>query len=185
MEAVYIAIIAAVTAATSMLGPIILASLSSKQRRDEKKQDWDREDLVAAKAAEAAKLLVESQRALLVATKGTHEKLDVVHALVNSNLTTALQASYDSMSRELTMMYEIVELKRKDGAEPSDYTKSAISATEGKLKELGENLVVRAAQQAEMDARVAAEKSVLKVQQVVTDTIVVTAPAELEEGKEP
>lgn len=177
MDTVYIAAIVAVASAiTSMTGPILLSALAGKQRREEKAQDWARQDMVADKAAEQAKLLVESQRALLTATKGTHEKLDVIHALTNSTLTIAMQAEYDSMTRELAMMHEVLELKRVGGQEPSEHTKEAIVVTEAKLKDLGEKLVVRAQQQAEMDARVAAEASVLKVQQVVTDSIIVAAP---------
>lgn len=174
-----------------VIGPVILALLttilnawgSSNQRaqeaeirREEKKLDWARQDIVAAKAEQTASMMLQ-------ATHSNNEKLDIVHALVNSNLTAAMQAEYDSMTRELALMHEVMEMRLSNGQEPSEHTKSAIVVTEAKLKELGERLVARAAQQADMDKLIAAEKSVLKVQQVVTEAIIVGTPP-VPEGEE-
>lgn len=63
-------------------------------------------------------------------------KLDVIHILVNSNMTAAMQAEYDATFRELAMMREVMELKKNAGLEPTLDVLTAINATQVKLAEL-------------------------------------------------
>jgi hypothetical protein len=62
---------------------------------------------VALQAAEAARLLVISNRAAAEATANLGKKIDVVHTIVNSTLTQAMQNVVDSSQHELEIMLQI------------------------------------------------------------------------------
>jgi hypothetical protein len=153
--------IALIVAVSSAISPLILSILSNRSRRAEKLEDYARQDAVAAKAEEAAKLLLERQKATAsdaatVARKlldandrvadaaqvavetaqVTNTKLDLIHTLVNSNMTAAMQSEFDAVVRELAMMREVITLNRAAGREPSLDTLAAIKSTEDKITEL-------------------------------------------------
>ncbi len=142
-DPVTISLIAAVAGMGTVFSPLILAYVSGRQRRREQVQQWEREDRVAVRAAEAearaadsARLLLAVNREVVEATTVTNGKLDVIHGLVNSNLTTAMQAEYDATVRTLALMREVVALRREAGADPSVDAIAAIAATETRVAEL-------------------------------------------------
>jgi hypothetical protein len=110
-------------------------------------------DKVAAQAAIAAELLVKSNAVVAETAKVTNVKLDVIHTLVNSSMTAAMQAELDATIRELAMMHEIVELKEAAGKKPLPVAERAITLTEGRIAELEHQLA---------DRRVSAAKVVIQ-----------------------
>jgi hypothetical protein len=66
-----------------------------------------RAETVALQAAEAARLLVISNRAAAEAAANLGKKIDVVHTIVNSTLTQAMQDVFDSSQHELEIMLQI------------------------------------------------------------------------------
>ena len=133
MEQVWIALIVAVASTTS---PLLLAYLSNRNARLIKQEDYARQDKVAAQAAEAAHLLLAANERVAVTTEVTNSKLDVIHTLVNSNMTTAMQAEFDATVRELAMMREVIALKQTAGHAPGIDTLAAVKSTEDKITEL-------------------------------------------------
>jgi heme/copper-type cytochrome/quinol oxidase subunit 2 len=82
----------------------------------------------------------------------TRSRLSVIHTLVNSTLTAALQAQLDATRRELTMMLELA------GAQPpSDDRQAAIGALRRKVEELTAAMRDRADQTRVADIQIAAE----------------------------
>ncbi len=149
MEPVWLALIAA---ATGILSPLLLAALMNSSRRRDKKQDYDRQDAVAEKAqgvadqaAEAAKLLVAANERVAATTADTNSKLDVIHVLVNSNMTAAMQAEHDARSESLVLMLEIAELKRSAGMDLLPEAAQAIAITKVRIAELRATLDERQA----------------------------------------
>jgi replicative DNA helicase len=145
MNSLLIALVVAV------IGPIILSWLNGRQRKAEKILDWARQDdvaaeakrqqgEVAAQAAEAARLLLAENKKVAHTAAETNEKLDVIHTLVNSNMTAAMQSEYDATVRELAMMREVVALKKAAGEQPSPEAVAAIDATEQKIAQLAAEL---------------------------------------------
>jgi hypothetical protein len=139
--------IAVVVALSSTLSPLLLAWLVNRNSQSIKAQDWARQDVVAAKAAHAAELLLNRQNAVakqadLVATTlqasnvVTNTKLDVIHTLVNSNMTAAMQAELTATERELAMMKEVGQLNQAAGREPSVESLAAIKSTQDRIGEL-------------------------------------------------
>jgi hypothetical protein len=119
--------------AASIVGPALLSQLSARQRRAERKEDYARQDAVAAaaedreqrqeaaakevavQAKEAAELLLAEQRATTArtdevarvaaeATARTDGKLNQIHELVNSTLTGAMQSQLVAMEAQLAMI---------------------------------------------------------------------------------
>jgi len=129
MSTVLVALIVAGGAAFS-------AWWNTRQRRRDKKEDWAREDAVAAQAAEAARLLLAENKKVAATAAVTNNKLDIIHTLVNSNMTAAMQAEYDATVREIAMMKEVIALNQAAGREPSPEAIGAIEATQTKINEL-------------------------------------------------
>jgi len=152
--------------AVGILAPAWLLSRTERIHHEDREADWARQDQVAAKAekaaadlaksqkmiadkaAEAAELLLANNERVARTQQETNGKLDVIHTLVNSNMTAAMQSEFDAVARELAMMREVAALKQAAGQEPSPETLAAISATEAKLHELDAALADRAKAQA-------------------------------------
>lgn len=149
-------------AITSMLaaicGPLLLATLSNKHRRRERLEDYERQDAVAAQAAEAARLLLEAQSESIARTDevarvaretaaATDSKLDVIHTLVNSQLTTALQNEMRELVHSRAMMLELIELKKANGLQPTHDTLDELGLAKARIAELQTVIEERAAQQ--------------------------------------
>lgn len=162
MDVIIVAIIVAIS---STVGPVLLVLANGRQRTKEKQEDYARQDLVAAKAdavavkaAEAAELLLAKQNqiaaqaaeaaSLLVAnnaleaetSKITIGKLDVIHTLVNSSLTKAIQDQLDANIATLALLNEVISL-RSGG--PSEETLAVKAKLEAKITELQVQLADR------------------------------------------
>jgi hypothetical protein len=153
-DAVLISAIVAISTAAQLV-------LTSRAKRKEKDQDYAREDAVAKQAAEAARLLVERQdamaskaaeaaRLLAVNTEAvaktaqrTSDKLDVIHTLVNSNMTAAMQAELDATVREAAMIQEVMDLKKTSGVDPTVEALAALKSARNKIAELTSTLTDR------------------------------------------
>jgi hypothetical protein len=171
MDAIWVALIVAVG---STLSPLLVAYLTNRHRKAERLQDYARQDAVAARAATVARSLLEQQEATAAqatetarrlleanqqvadAAKTANGKLDVIHTLVNSNMTAAMQSELDATTRELAMMNEVVALKKAAGHEPTPETLAALEATQQRVTELRSSLEERL-EQTELAERQIAE----------------------------
>ncbi len=143
-DQIWLALIVAVPAiVTGAIAPLATVLITNRSRRKDKEQDWARQDAVAAQAAEAAKLLLAANERVAETTATTNAKLDVIHVLVNSSMTAAMQAELDATVRELAMMGEVIELKRANGHEPSIAALAAVKTTELRIGELKATLADR------------------------------------------
>lgn len=160
---------------TSTMASVIAPIVQSRAARKQKLEDYARQDVVAAQAAEssraaaerqekAASLLLAANERVAASTESTKVKLEEVkvlgektHALSNSNLTAvmklALNASereLSSMMRELSINEELISLKRAAGHDPSPEAITVIAGTRADIATLGERIIeMRAA----VDAR--------------------------------
>ena len=132
-EPVYIAVIVAIS---SMFGPVLMAWVTYRVQRAQRLEDWARQDEVARRVEQVATHAA-------AAAQTTSDKLDVIHTLVNSNMTAALQSEFDAVTRELVMMKEVILLNRASGQEPSVDALAAITTTEAKIAELSSILTDR------------------------------------------
>lgn len=143
-DMLWLGLIATVPAAVS---PLLLSWLNSRNVRREKLADYERQDAVAARAefaveaasaraAEAARLLLAANERVAATAKITNEKLDGIHTLVNSNMTTSMQAEHDATVRELALMREVIALHRAEGREPDVESLAAVEATGRRIAEL-------------------------------------------------
>jgi len=118
---------------------------------------------VATVAATSSKNLLDAQArlaeqailtntTLIVQGKVTTNKLDVIHTLVNSNMTAAMQAELDATNRELAMMLEVIDLKKAAGKEPTIEAIDALAVTRAKISELDAALKDRVKQQKNVES---------------------------------
>lgn len=113
----------------SITAPLILAHRTATMHREDRLADWARQDEIAEAARESAARV--------------DNKLDVIHVLVNSNMTAAMQAELDAIKREIVMMREVVVLNLAAGREPTVEALAAIEATQVKITELESQLADR------------------------------------------
>lgn len=133
-------------------------------RLREKQEDWARQDMVAEKvqgaaeqARKAANLLVESNEQVASVQKTTAESTfkqlgDIqsqnhqIHTLVNSALSAEMEGRLDATRDTLVLMVELVDVKRKQGHEPTTEALEAITDKKGKVATLELMIADRAKQ---------------------------------------
>ena len=122
--------------ATSLISPSVLAYFTNRARRADKKLDWAREDDVAERAKQTARLLVENNERVARTSKETNLKLDQIHTLVNSNMTAAMRAELEATIQKLKLMREIVARDKADNITVLPEALRAIKDVEMKIGEL-------------------------------------------------
>jgi len=124
----------------TVISPAILAIISNhitgRQRRAEKKLDWAREDAVAAKAEEAAKLLLASNERVADNAKVTNGKLDQIHTLVNSNLTASMKGELEATIAKLVVLKKLAGRDERDKVDVSESDLKDIRDTEARIAEM-------------------------------------------------
>ncbi len=123
----------------STITPMIMVWIINRIHQRERYEDRNERKKIADTLLTVNKRVAEDMA-------DTNSKLDIVHGLVNSNMTTALQNEYDATVRELAMMREVIELKKINGFEPTAETLTAIQSTELKLNDLEPKLRARTKQ---------------------------------------
>jgi len=133
-------VVALIVGVSGMLGPILLAQVN-----------WRRQDEVAAKVAEAAALLVESNARATIEAENTRQQLKEIHVLVNSDMTTALQDTLESTERELVSLRKLLSLDAERGHHPSVDDLAMIEATESRIADMRSELITRLKQTKAVD----------------------------------
>lgn len=132
--------------AVGIVAPVWLLSRTEKMHREDRREDWARQDLVAARAeqtskdiadraAQAARLLLADNERVAAVQKETNGKLDVIHELVNSTLSAAMQDKLDALVTAAAMMREVIDLKRAAGREPAPEALAALADVEDSIRE--------------------------------------------------
>jgi hypothetical protein len=115
---------------SSITAPLILAHRTEKMHREDREAEYARQDEVQ-RAAEA-KAAIQAQ--------DTNNRLDIIHKLVNSGLTSVMRSELAATERELSLLCEVSELHRANGREPDANMLAAIQTTEKKVAELAQTI---------------------------------------------
>jgi hypothetical protein len=141
-------LVALITAGGAIISPLLVARRLEKNRIKEKATedqtrakerlaDFDRTEAVREMAAEAASLLAKQNVIVAESSRDTHDRLEVIHSLVNSSLTAALQGQFDALQ-------ELVVWKDEEGRPVSKQARAT-------LRELATILTERKKLQEESD----------------------------------
>jgi hypothetical protein len=146
-------ILAIIAGLIGLISPPLLVIIQRWASRGERLDKERREDEVAkqvrdaaTQAQEAARLLVLADAARAKTAEVANNKLDIIHILVNSSMTAAMQSEYDAVRRELALMREVIDIKSAAGHAPTPGALAAIITTESKLTELRSALTDRKTQ---------------------------------------
>lgn len=104
-------VVAVIVGGMAVVGQQLLSRSNARQRREEKQEDWDRQDAVAAKAAEAADLLLAENKKVAATAVQTQRSLSEIHTLVNSNMTAAMQGQLVALKAQLALMERLAGVK--------------------------------------------------------------------------
>lgn len=128
---------------SSITAPLILAHRTEKMHREDREAEYARQDEIAR--AKEAKLALRE--------KVTDQKLDIIHKLVNSNLTNVMKSELSAVERELALLHEVAEMHRSNGREPTPEMRATIAATEQRVADLAQVIRDRDAAEKESNAQ--------------------------------
>jgi hypothetical protein len=94
---------------------------------------------------------------ILKQTRRNTAQLAIIHTLVNSTLTAAMQSELDANRREELLMRELVRMRTESGKEPSDDQLAALGATHRKIEELTRAMADRMDQTRAADIQIETE----------------------------
>ena len=111
-DIVIVAIIVAIGSSSSaVIAPLVLSFYTNRQHQQDRAEDRADRDDVADQAAKAAELLLASNKKVADAAATTAasqgDTLNAIHTLVNSNLTTSMEAELAATEAALLMMKEL------------------------------------------------------------------------------
>ena len=184
-EATIISLIAVACVAifSSITAPLILARRTERMHREDQLADYKRQDEVAKEAKETAIAMAEQQDVIIrqqheateaarvrdghaekiaaAVAKSNGDKLDVIHQLVNSQLSATIKSELDAHVTSLALMREVIDMKRVAGSEPTEEALIAIESTKAKIAELRTTLAdrLRQAESQAATAETVAEKA--------------------------
>jgi len=171
-EAVWLALVAACSGVfTALISPVIIMIVTARTHRQEKEEDWRRQDEVAQKAAEANKAILSSNQGLHDVAKENSIKLDdaaeavgVIHTLVNSNLTEAKKSELRALKAQARLMEEMKDFRRTL-TPPVEITAEGQSELDGlyaQIKELETQLQARVGADATVEKQLDIHKAELE-----------------------
>jgi hypothetical protein len=136
-------VVAAIVAVSSTCAPLFLAYLTAQQRRKERKEDFERQDRVAARAAEVAKRLLE---------RDEHEhELSETPPGTNGYVSAAMRSEIDTLERAIALAEENLQLRVAAGHGPSPEAIRAIRYQKDRLALLEMRLADRERPQEEQE----------------------------------
>lgn len=109
----------------SLIGPLVLSYFQHKARVAEKREDWRRQDEVAAR------LLVENSK--------TNGKLDAIHSLVNSDMTEALHAQLVALRGQAQLLSRAIVRAEYDDEASATAALEAVHMQIARLRQLIED----------------------------------------------
>jgi hypothetical protein len=137
MESLGTVIVALIVA---VIAPAVLSVLTNRHRRQERAEDYRRQDAVAAQAADAARLLLESNRRVAIqaaeASDITQGQLRQIHTLVNNNLDEVLRAQLVALQRVAELTEEVTAIKGEANIPPDPKAQDVLTALYRQIGEL-------------------------------------------------
>lgn len=126
-------VISTVSIIVSITVPLILAAKIERVRRQDLVEDYKRQDRTSERLISAGDLVAGT-------AKTVNDKLDVIHTLVNSNMTAAMQGELSAVTGQVALMREVIALRRVGGQKPDAGALAALAAAEAKAGELTSRL---------------------------------------------
>lgn len=142
-DVVLVSVFGIIAAIVGIGGSLLTGHAAANTVRDAKREDWKRQDEMAARAERSADRIVEVNERAVVIGEHNAGQLEQVHTLVNSQMTAAKKGERDSVEVTLTLLREVAELRRASGQEPTARALATILATETKLADLNAVIVER------------------------------------------
>lgn len=142
----------------AIVSPLAALTLAKRHREIERLEDQERQDQVAEKAAEVQTLLLKTTAASIARTdevarlaaenvSDTNAQLRRIHKQVNSNLTEEKRDRLVVLEAHLTLMLELVAVKKAAGLQPSTETIEKIDTLRANISALQMTIAERTAQQ--------------------------------------
>lgn len=130
-------LLAVAALAASSLSPVLLAIVTTRERRAETRERWNHEDAVVAGAAATAATQRRHNAAII-------DHLEAIHAVLDTELAAAQARELDAARALLARSQEVIALRREAGTEPSVEAEDQILELEIRIAAMAELLATRA-----------------------------------------
>ena len=130
----------------AMVVPLLIALRIDARMKAYRDVDSARADVVGSKLVALETMTDAAERRAQADATHTTSALEVIHGLVNSQMTTVMQEALDARRGQLVTMVEIVDLKKADGREPSKEALAHIESARSKIQELEQAIADRLSQ---------------------------------------
>ncbi len=149
-DPVTIIVLSVIAVFSSITAPLLITYATTRLRRQERLEDYARQDAIAQRVAEVARTAADnsaaterklnqiSQQALQI-----REQANQIHILVNSDMTAARQAELDQTRAILAVLRRVTNLTVQQGAAPDPEDVQAIARAEHRVQELEQILADR------------------------------------------
>lgn len=142
-QSIYSVYLALIVAIPAILSPIIMSWLTHRHRRQERADDYARQDFLAQRAVSISQTL-RVATAQATATAARQEgRLEDIHTLVNGQMTATLSEKLALTRRTFVALQEIVDLKRQLGIASTVEARNEITIARAQIVELEQALAAR------------------------------------------
>jgi hypothetical protein len=145
----------------AVVGPAIIARVIVKSLSEARREDWSRQDQVAARVEAVREAVIESDaqvaRVAAENNAAVSSKLEQIHTLVNSELTASQERALRADRASLQALKEVVALKAERGLDPDPESLVAIEDAQRRVDKLAHELEHKAEQTRVADERRAAD----------------------------
>ena len=141
----------ALAGSMALTGVIGVALLSIRAATKKELRDFARQDEVAKRLLASNKIVTDNAITTFEQLGGIAATTAVIHTLVNSDLTKAIQDKLDALLVQLALAEQVVSLHRKMGVEPPSEVLGIIEASKERIAATRKDLAQRAKQQSIVD----------------------------------
>jgi len=141
----------------AILAPSVLAIGNARINRNNQKLQWERDDALEAKRI-AREDAVAAQRELETQEhqkrlSAIEDQANVIHSLVNSELTQAYQRALDSMIASRDNLQKVISMTIASGEIPNPKDTEDLALMGSRISELEHLVLIRLQQQQTIDAK--------------------------------
>lgn len=143
MDVVSIVVLGSIAVFTAVTAPLLLTYMTSRIRAEERRLDYERQDKIAERVAEVARVTAESADHVTEKLNKISNQAAQIHTLVNSDMTAARQAELDATRVVLRVLKRVVRTSLDKGVRPDQPDLDAIDDATARISELEQILADR------------------------------------------
>jgi hypothetical protein len=120
----------------AVLAPSVLALITAKVNSNSKREDWKRQDEVAARVEEVSEVLSHQQMETVTKLDGIAKTVDQVHTMSDGALSLAKEQQLDSYHAQMVALDQLADIQTAMGRKPTSEAAATKKLLADKIKRL-------------------------------------------------